>query len=71
MKPIYEKLCRIIIDLDIISEMLDFLSKELEIAEPLPLDDYLEILLASERIREAIEFLGRILKETESVNATT
>jgi len=72
MKTIYENLCSIIMDLEVICETMDSLRKGMEFATPrLPFDDYLRILLASERIKEAIEILGRMIKKTESVTSTT
>jgi len=71
MKPILEKLCRIIADLNVIGEMLILLREEVEIVRSLRIDDYLKILLASERTRETIEILEKITKETESVISMT
>ncbi len=72
MKTIHEKLCGIIIGLDVICETLSFLRREVEITSlPLPVDDHFKFLLACERIKETIEILGGIIKETESVTSTT
>jgi len=72
MAIIHEKLCSLVNDLDAISEELRPLIKEVEMARsPMSVDDYFKFLLASERIREAIEILERIVKETESVTSTT
>ncbi len=72
MKTIRDKLCSVIMDLEVIWENLDSFRKEMEFALPrFPFDDYLLVLLASKRIQEAIENLGRIVKETESVTSAT
>ena len=72
MKTIHEKLCGIIIDLDVICDTLGCLRREVEIApSSLPVDDHFKFLLACERIKETIEILGGIKKETESVTSTT
>jgi len=68
---IHEKLCSIVIDLDAICEDLSLI-KEVEFAtSPMSVADYFKFLLASERIRETIEILEGIVKETESVTSTT
>jgi hypothetical protein len=72
MKTIYENLCSIIMDLEVIRENLDSLRKGVEFAAPrLPFDNCLIILLASQRVKEAIEILERMIKKTESVTSTT
>ena len=72
MKTIHENLCSIIRDLEVICENLDSLRKGMEFAMPrLPFDNYLIILLSSERIKEAMEILGRMIKKTGSVTSTT
>jgi hypothetical protein len=72
MKTIYENLCSIIMDLEVIRENLGSLGKGMEFATlRLPFDNCLIILLASKRIKEAIETLGRIAKKTKSVTTTT
>jgi len=72
MKTIYENLCSIIMDLEVIRENLESLGKGMEFATPrLPFDNCLIIFLASQRIREAIEILERMVKKTESVTSTT
>ena len=72
MKTIREELCGIISDLDVICKSLSSIRREVEIApSPLPVDDHFKFLLACERIRETIEILGGITKETESVTSTT
>ncbi len=72
MKTIYENLCSIIMDLEVIRENLDSLRKGMEFATPrVPFDNCLITLLASERIKEAIEILERIIKKTKSVTSTT
>ena len=72
MKTIYQELSNIIMDLEVIRENLGSLRKEMEFALPrLPFENYLIILLASERIKEAIETLDRIAKKTGSVTSST
>ncbi len=72
MKTIYENLCSIIMDLEVIRENLDSLRKGVEFATPrLPFDNCLIILLASQRVKEAIEILERMIKRAESVTSTT
>jgi hypothetical protein len=59
-------------ELEVVRETLDSLGKKMEFATPRsPFDECLIILLASERIREAIEILERIVKKTKSVPLTT
>ena len=71
MNTIYENLCSTIMDLEVICETLDSLRKGMDFATPRLPSDYLRILLASERIKEAIEILGRMIKKKESVTSTT
>jgi hypothetical protein len=72
MKTDHEKLCRLIKDLDLICVALDSLRKGTETPTPrLSVDVYYKFLLASERIRETINILGGIIKETEGVISTT
>ena len=72
MAMIHEKLCSLVSDLDAICEELRFLIKGVETAaSPMSVDDYFKFLLASERIRETIEILEGIVKETENVTPTT
>ena len=72
MKMIHENLCNLISDLDIICETLSSLRKGAEIGKsPLIVDDYFRFLLASEKIREAIEILGGIGKKTENITSVT
>ena len=71
MKMVHEKLCSIVSELDAICEDLSLI-KEVEFStSPMSVDDYFKFLLASERIRETIEILEGIVKETESVTSTT
>ncbi len=72
MKTIYQDLSSIIMDLEAIRENLESLRRGMELALPRsPFENCLIILLASQRIREAIEILGRMKKETGSVTSTT
>ncbi len=72
MKTIYENLCSIIMDLEVIRENLESLGKGMEFSIPrLPFDNCLIILLASQRVIEAIEILERMTKRTKSVTSTT
>ena len=67
-----EKIPSIVSHLEAIGEELSSLIKEMEVAAlPVFVEDYFKFLLASERIRETIEVLERIPKETESVTSTT
>jgi len=69
---VHGKIPSIVTHLDAIGEELCSLIKEMEMAMlPVSVEDYFKFLLASERIREAIEILERIPKETESVTSTT
>jgi len=69
---VHEKLCSIVGDLNANWEELKSLTREIEMATlPMPVDDYFKFLLASERIKETIELLEGIAKETESVTSTT
>ena len=69
---VHEKISSIVSHLDAIGEELFSLIKEMEMATlPISVDDYFKFLLASERIRETIEILERIARETESVTAPT
>lgn len=72
MKTTYENLCSIIMDLEVICENLDSLGKKMEFATPrMPFDNCLMIFLSSQRIREAIEILERVIKKTKNVTSTT
>jgi len=72
MKTILADLCWIINDLELICRTLDSLRKRMETTLPrLPVDDYYKFLLASERIRETIAILRKIITKTESVISTT
>ena len=69
---VHEKICSIVGNLDAIGGELSSLIKEMEMAAlQISVEDYFKFLLASERIRETIEILERIPKETESVTSTT
>lgn len=69
---IHGKLCSIVSELDAICGELRSLIKEVEFAtSPTSVNDYFKSLLASERIRETIDILEGIVKETESVTSTT
>jgi hypothetical protein len=60
MKTIHEDLVRVITDLEVICETLDFLRKRMEVTVlPVRLDHYYKILLAFNKIREVTEILGR------------
>ncbi len=68
MNTSQENLCRIINDLNDICKKLNFLREGIEIdRERMRVDDYFKFLLASKRIRETIEILGRLIKKTEIV----
>ncbi len=68
MKTSQENLCRIINDLYGICKNVNSLRKEMEIdREQMRVDDYFTFLLASERIRETIEILGRVITRREIV----
>jgi hypothetical protein len=72
MKTIHADLCRIINDLELICRTLDSLRKRMETTLPrLPVDDYYKFLLVSERIRETIAILRKIIEKTESVISPT
>ena len=72
MKPIHEKLCCIISDLNLFCETLRSLTKETGFATmPLPVDDYFRLLLASGKIQEAIGILEGMMRETQSVTSGT
>jgi len=72
MKTIYEKLCMVISNLDVNCETLNALRKGMQTAMPrVPVDNYYKILLAFERVREAIEILRGMIKETKNATPTT
>ena len=72
MKTIHEDLSKVINHLEVICERMNSLRIEMEIARPrVRVDDYFKCILASARIREAIEILGNMINETESVSSTT
>lgn len=72
MKTIYENLASVIMDLEVIHDNLDSLRKGMEFATPrFSFDSCLIILLASQRVKEAIEILERMMKGTESVTSIT
>ncbi|MDH4267827.1 MAG: hypothetical protein OEW45_19540 [Deltaproteobacteria bacterium] len=72
MKAIHADLCRLINALEAICGTLDSLRKGMETTTPrLPVDDYYKFLLATERIRETIAILRKIIEKTESVISTT
>ena len=69
---VHKKISSIVSHLDASGEELCSLIKEMETAaSTISVDDYFKFLLASERIREAIEIFERVVKETESVTSTT
>ncbi len=69
---VHEKISNIVSQLDASGEELCSLIKEMEVAGlTISVDDYFKFLLASERIREAIEIFERVVKETESVTPAT
>jgi len=72
MKTILADLCLVIKDLELICRTLDSLRKGMEVTIPrVRVDDYYKILLASERIRETIAILGKLIEKTGSVTSTT
>ncbi len=72
MKTIHKDLCRVINDLDAICTTLDSHIRSMEIAGwRVPVDDYYRVLLASGKIRETIEILGRVMERSEIVPPPT
>jgi hypothetical protein len=72
VKTIQETLFGVISDLDVISETLRTLGKNMEASIPqVAVDEYYRILLAAERLRESIEFLREIAGKTKSVTPIT
>jgi hypothetical protein len=72
VKTIHEILFRTIKDLDVISENLKTLGKNMEASIPqFAVEEYYRILLAAERLRESIEFLREIAAKTNSVISMT
>ena len=71
MKAIHADLCRLSNALEAICGTLDSLRKGMETTTPrLPVDDYYKFLLASERIRETIAILRKIIEKIESIIST-
>jgi len=72
MKTVYENLCSVIRELDVICRTLDSLRKRMEIATPrVFVDDYYKILVAFEQLKGVIEDLRGVIKETKSVTSAT
>ncbi len=68
MNTSQENLCRIINDLYDICKELNSLRKGMEVdKEQMRVEDYFKFLLASRRIREKIEIVGRLIKKSEIV----
>jgi len=72
MKTSLADLCLVINDLELIYRTLDSFRKGMETTIPrLPVADYFKFLLASERIRETIAILEKMIEKTRSGTSTT